>query len=82
MANSVDPDQTALEQSDVGLHCLQYMYLFVYFILSETLVYKILGHLLYLGEIRNSFYLNIPTSGTLSIVCFMLSWILMLIIFC
>ena len=37
MANSVDPDQTA-PRSDLGLH-------FAYAILSETLVYEILGHL-------------------------------------
>ena len=35
MANSVDPEQTA----DLSLHCLHYA------ILSESLVYKILGHL-------------------------------------
>ena len=35
MTNSVDPDQ---EQSGLGLHCL-------HAILSEILVYKILGHL-------------------------------------
>ena len=36
-ANSVDPDQ---EQSDLGLHCL-------HVILSDSLVFEILGHLLY-----------------------------------
>ena len=35
MANSVDPDQTALqEQSDLGLHCLHVS-------LSDTLVFEI-----------------------------------------
>ena len=43
MANSVDPDQTLLqEQSDLDLHWLHYV------ILSDTLVFEILGHLLYL----------------------------------
>ena len=46
MANSVDHDQ---EQSDLGLHYP----VFAYAILSETLVYKILGHLPYL---YNNFY--------------------------
>ena len=36
MANSVDPDQ---EQSDLDLHCS-------YVILSDTFLFKILGHLL------------------------------------
>ena len=36
MANRVDPDP---EQSDLGLHCL-------HVILSVTLVFEILGHLL------------------------------------
>ena len=41
MANSADPDQTAPEkQSDLGLQ-------FSYAILSEILVHRILGHLLY-----------------------------------
>ena len=40
IANSIDPDQTAQEQSDLGLQCLHIA------ILSESLVYKILGHLL------------------------------------
>ena len=40
MTNSVDPDQTApQEQSDLGLHCLHMPFL------SDTLMYKILGHL-------------------------------------
>ena len=39
MANSVDPDQTA--PSELGLHCLHYA------ILSDSLKYEILGHLLY-----------------------------------
>ena len=39
MANSVDPDQTAPDQ---GLHCLLISFL------SEILVYKILGHSLYM----------------------------------
>ena len=38
MANSVESDQ---EQSDLGLPCLHICHL------SDTLVYEILGHLLY-----------------------------------
>ena len=40
MANSVDPDQTAPEQSDLGLQ-------FSYAILPDTLVYKLIGPLPY-----------------------------------
>ena len=39
IANSEDPDRTA---PDLGLHC------FVHGILLETVVFEILGHLLYL----------------------------------
>ena len=40
MANNVDPHQTALkEQSDQGLH-------YLHMLLSDHLVYKILGHLI------------------------------------
>ena len=39
MTNSVDPAQTA---PDLGLHCLHLSFL------SETLVYEVLGHLLYI----------------------------------
>ena len=42
MANSVDPDQTAPS----GAVCSGSA-LFAFVILSETLVYEILGHLLY-----------------------------------
>ena len=38
MTNSVDPDQTAPEQSDLDLHCL-------HMISSENIVNNILGHL-------------------------------------
>ena len=41
--NSVDPDQTAPEGAVSSGSAL-----FAYAILSDTLVYKILGHLLYL----------------------------------
>ena len=41
MVNSVDPDQTAPEGAIWSGSAL-----FVYVILSETLVYEILGHLL------------------------------------
>ena len=43
MANSVDPDQTASSEA-VGSGSA----LFAYIILSDTLVYEILGHLPYL----------------------------------
>ena len=42
VANSVNPDQTALGESDLCLHCLH-----TYSFLSEKLVYEILGQLLY-----------------------------------
>ena len=42
MANSVDPDQTVPEGAVWSGSAL-----FTYAYLSETLVYKILGHLLY-----------------------------------
>ena len=61
MANSVDPDQTVWSGSA----------LFAYIILSETLKFEILGHLLYiaspgayvcmLGKYGTVFYLNIWT---------------------
>ena len=44
MANSVDLDQTA----DLGLHCVHMP------CLTATLVYEILGHLLYLVSIVRS----------------------------
>ena len=38
MANSVDPNQSALEKSDLDLHCRHLSFL------SETLVHEVLGH--------------------------------------
>ena len=44
MANSVDPDQTLLqEQSDLGLHCLHMLFC------QKTSVYEILGHFQYVA---------------------------------